>query len=598
MNPFSVVSTIVRYFTVVWGLAGPRVLVLLFLMVATVFSEAVGIALILPFLTQANIVGASDDRVSRLLAALFDAVNLHPTITTVMVVIIAVFLAKGCLSFSTLVYQAHVNSRLFQHLRSALVTSLSEVDYRYVLEKNTGAFTNVLTTEVGRAVTFSSLYFTVLSYLLTVIVFLAVSFVINPHFTVIAIAFGAVVAWAFGPVATRTRRYSRQISSENARLHALAIESIQSFKYLASTAGFAPVLTRLSVVKERLVRLQLRLTVLSSVVHGFSETIIVIGMLALVYYEVVVLGTNVSAVIVAVMLFFRCMTAIMGVQKNWQTLAASTGGIETVLDTIAELRARQERPGGRPAQRLTASIEFRNVSFAYAEKRVIEDVSLRIPHKSVVGIVGESGAGKSTFIDLVTGILKPTDGLVLIDGVDLRELDLRTWRQHIGYVTQEGVLFDDTVGGNISMWRSGTDHDEVMSAIRQAARSARCDDFIEMHPQAYDAVIGDRGVNLSGGQRQRLAIARELFKRPDLLILDEATSALDSEFEAGIHTSIESLRGTATVIIIAHRLSTVKRCDRIFVLEEGRVAEQGSFSELLATEGSRFARMCALQNTV
>ena len=228
---------------------------------------------------------------------------------------------------------------------------------------------------------------------------------------------------------------------------------------------------------------------------------------------------------------------------------------------------------------------------------MLEDVSLRIPHKTVVGIVGESGAGKSTFIDLVTGMLKPTDGQVLIDGVDLQELDLRAWRRRIGYVTQEGVLFDDTVGGNISMWSSGTDQDAVTPAIRQAARSARCDDFIDTHPQAYDAVIGDRGVNLSGGQRQRLAIARELFKRPDLLILDEATSALDSELERGIHTSIESLRGQATVIIIAHRLSTVKHCDRIFVLEEGRVAEQGSFSELLATEGSRFARMCALQHT-
>lgn len=361
---------------------------LLFLMVATVFSEAVGIALILPFLTQANIVGASDDRVSRLLAGLFDAVNLRPTITTVMVIIIAVFLAKGCLAFSTMVYQAHVNSRLFQQLRSTLVTSLSGVDYRYVLEKNTGFFTNVLTTEVGRAVTFSSFYFTVLSYLLNVIVFLAVSFVINPRFTAIAVAFGAVVACAFAPVATRTRQYSRRISAENGRLHALATESIQSFKYLASTAGFAPVLTRLSTVKERIVRLQLRLSVMSSVVHGFSESIIVIGMLALVYYEVVVVGTNISAVIVAIMLFFRCMTALMGVQKNWQTLSASTGGIETVLDTIADLKARQERPGGRPAQALAATVEFRNVSFAYGDTRVITDVSLRIPHKAIVGIVG------------------------------------------------------------------------------------------------------------------------------------------------------------------------------------------------------------------
>jgi subfamily B ATP-binding cassette protein MsbA len=485
---------------------------------------------------------------------------------------------------------------MFQNLRNTLVASLSAVDYRFVLEKNTGYFTNVLTMEVTRAVAFSSVYLSVLSYLINVAVFLVISCFINPQFTVIAVAFGAAVMFAFGSVATRAKHYSLRISSENAKLQALAIETVQSFKYLASTAGFAPVLRRFFGVAERLVELELKVTAVSSIIHGFSEPIVIMGMMVLVYYAVAIVGTSISSIVVAIMLFYRCMIAIMGVQKNWQTLSASTGGIETVLESISELRAHQERHGARPFVKLMDGIEFRHVSFAYAEKLVLEDVNLRIPCKSVVGIVGESGAGKSTFIDLITGMLKPTGGQVLIDGVNLLEIDRRDWRRRVGYVTQEGVLFDDTVARNISMWTSETDRGEVMDAVRQAARSARCDDFIETHPQAYEAVIGDRGVNLSGGQRQRLSIARELFRQPDVLILDEATSALDSELERDIHESIESLRGRATVIIIAHRLSTVRHCDRIIVLESGRLVEQGSFAELLARDGSMFARMCALQS--
>jgi len=594
--PLSSVAMLTRYFGVVWRFGGgPRVLLLLGLMIATAFSEAFGITLFLPFLAQMEVARAGEDAMSRLIARMFGAAGVEQSATSVMLIIIAVFLAKGCLAFSVMVYQAYINSRLFQSLRMTLAGALASTDYQFALQRNTGYFTNVMTLEVARAVTFFSIYLTVLSYLINLTVFLGISFLVNSRFTTIAIVFGAVVLFGFGFIAGQARRYSRRISAENARVQTLVIETVQAFKYLASTAGFGPLLRRLAVANQGLVGLELRMNAVSSVIHGFSESIVITGMMALVYYEVVFSGRAMSSILVPIMLFYRSMMAITGVQKNWQNLSTSTGSIETVLGAITDLELHRETHGVQPFSTLTQGIELRNVSFAYAERPILRNLNLRIPSHAIVGIVGESGVGKSTLVDLITGTIKPTSGAVLVDGMDLRQIDPAAWRRRIGYVTQDGVLFDDTVAQNISLWTLD-EEGRAMAGVEQSARNARCETFIAAQPEGYGALIGDRGVRLSGGQRQRLSIARELYKRPDLLILDEATSALDTELERDIQGSIDALQGVATVIIIAHRLSTVRGCDRIFVLDDGRLVEEGSFRDLLDREGSIFARMCGLQS--
>jgi ABC-type multidrug transport system fused ATPase/permease subunit len=200
-------------------------------------------------------------------------------------------------------------------------------------------------------------------------------------------------------------------------------------------------------------------------------------------------------------------------------------------------------------------------------------------------------------VDLLTLLLRPQSGAVLIDGVPGEEVELASWRTQIGYVSQETVVFDDTIAANIALQSVDPGRDtEVMQRVRDAARRAHIGHFVEEQlPDGYATVAGDRGVRLSGGQRQRLFIARELFKRPDLLILDEATSALDSESERAIQESIDSLRGEMTVVIIAHRLSTIRNVDRVFVLENGQVVEDGAYEELRARADSRFRDMVELQ---
>ena len=214
-----------------------------------------------------------------------------------------------------------------------------------------------------------------------------------------------------------------------------------------------------------------------------------------------------------------------------------------------------------------------------------------------IAILGESGVGKSTLVDLLTLLLKPQSGVIVIDGVNAHEVKLNSWRKQIGYVSQEPMVFDDTITNNISMWTGNPDTDPLqLQRVKYAAKQANIENFIENLPNGYDTQVGDRGIRLSGGQRQRLCVARELFKEPLLLILDEATSALDTESENYIKDSIEALKGKITVVQIAHRLSTIRNADYVYILRERKVVEEGTYMELASKSGSILVELLEQQN--
>jgi ABC-type multidrug transport system fused ATPase/permease subunit len=293
------------------------------------------------------------------------------------------------------------------------------------------------------------------------------------------------------------------------------------------------------------------------------------------------------------------MQAVISVQSGWQGTMDRIGSVEMVDDEFETVLIHQEQNGTRQLAPLNESIELRNVHFAYNEEDgdVLRDINVDIPANTSVALVGESGAGKSTLVDLLTLMLKPRTGTMKIDGVPHDEVDLASWRDQIGYVSQETVVFDDTVANNISLWQGDLDEDPALrERVIHAAERAHAHHFIQDLPDGYQTVVGDRGVRLSGGQRQRLFVARELFKQPNLLLLDEATSDLDTASEQHIQQSIDALTGEVTVVIIAHRLSTVKNADRVYVLDEGRVIEAGTYEELRMREDGEFREMVEMQS--
>lgn len=256
-----------------------------------------------------------------------------------------------------------------------------------------------------------------------------------------------------------------------------------------------------------------------------------------------------------------------------------------------QARACAEPSGARPFTGIRQGIALERVTFAYpGQAPVLEELTLTIPKGRMVAFVGSSGVGKSTLLDLLMGFHEPTRGRIVVDGVPLQELDLQTYRSRIGYVPQDTVLFHASIRDNLR-WANDAATDED---IRQACRQANAEEFIERLPERYDTVVGDRGVRLSGGQCQRVALARAILRDPDLLILDEATSSLDAQSERLIQQAIERIAKETTVVIVAHRLSTIVRADAIYVLEGGRIVEEGTYAQLLQKQGA-FSRMTQLQ---
>jgi subfamily B ATP-binding cassette protein MsbA len=279
------------------------------------------------------------------------------------------------------------------------------------------------------------------------------------------------------------------------------------------------------------------------------------------------------------------------VNANLQQAIAASTRIFEILDMHSEVA---ERPGAVPLEGVRREIEFRDVTFAYDEgagKTVLKNVSFRAQAGQAIALVGLSGAGKTTLVNLVPRFYDVTAGAILIDGVDVRDLTLKSLRHHIGIVTQDTVLFDDTVANNIAYGVRGA----TRAAIEEAARAAHAHEFIDALPLKYDTRIRERGQLLSGGERQRLAIARALLKNSPILILDEATSSLDAQSELLVQDALANLMRNRTSFVIAHRLSTVRRADAIVTLERGRVAEIGRHDELLARPGGVYAKLYALQ---
>jgi len=585
-----------RYLSAFRRFLGNKIFFLLPLSLLAVSADSLGIMMILPLLKASEMAGDSLGEATDFLLSIIKALGIPQTTMGILLFMGVVFLAKGFIRFAEGGFRVYLQARLERDLKTKLLMYYTTMEYEFYISKNTGHFLNVINQQIPGFVASFISFVRFNSQGVTTLGYFGFAAVVSCVFTGMASAAGLVVLLIFRLISNFSRNLSMKLSFEASLLNKFLIQLLQSVKYLSSTSSMEPLSRSARGSIRNVAGHQLKQQAARVFTDTVREPITVWFVIGIILIQVMAFRESIAPIIVAVMLFHRALGAVVSVQGTWQGVMNSVGGLEMSLEEFERVSKNQEVLGEKKIGEFKEKIVFNNVDFAYGAKNVIKDINLEIPLNASVALVGESGAGKSTMVDLITLLLKPRSGQITVDGIPHTELDYRNWRQNIGMVTQDTVVFDDTIANNISLWSCDYQRSRTCrSRIEEAAEKAYCSPYIHELPNHYQTLVGERGIRLSGGQKQRLSIARELFKNPRLLILDEATSSLDTQSERYIQKSIDELKGKMTVVVIAHRLSTIRNMDYIYVLNKGRIIEEGSYEELMARENSRFGSMVAAQ---
>lgn len=419
---------------------------------------------------------------------------------------------------------------------------------------------------------------------------------LSPKLTALSLVIAPLLTLSLQPILRKLRRGHRRLRNEYGEMTSVLQEAAAGIRLVKSFRGEAYETERFTRASQTYSSGMVKMTRVSLLSQPFTEvigtTVAVIILWIGAQEALEPNATFTSEMLITFMIFvMRLLPPFKALSQTPTTAQQSLAAAERLFDVLDRPTEQQKDRGTRVVTGFEHAVEFEDVTFAYDDEPVLQDISFVAPKGTVVALVGASGAGKSTLVDLIPRFYEPQDGVIRIDGVDTRDITLPSLRAITGIVSQDTVLFNDTVRNNLAY---GAASKYTQEQIEAAARAANAHDFIMALPQGYDTVLGERGTRLSGGQRQRLAIARALLLDPPILILDEATSALDTESERLVQEAIDRLLAGRTVFVIAHRLSTVVHADQILVLDRGRIVERGTHAELLALRGVYF-RLHSLQ---
>ena len=512
--------------------------------------------------------------------------------------IIGFSLVKGIGAYFSAYLMTDVGQRVVRDLRNDVFGHVLGQSAGFFSKHTTGGLMSRIINDITRiqqvvAETLGDL----LRETITVVVLAGLLFFIDARLALVAVICAPLVVYPLVRLGQRVRRTTRRSQEELEHLSHITVEAFTGHRIVKAFSAEQFEQYRFKAASQRLYRTTMKVTSTMAVLPPLMEWLGAFGIVGVLWYGMNRINSGVMSTgdfmtfVSALLMMYGPVKKLSRVNANIQQAVAASERVFEMLDTHSEVK---DRPDAKHLDGLVSGISFRDVGFSYDDQTsagVLENVTFEVEAGQVVAIVGLSGAGKTTLVNLVPRFYDVSTGSILLDGIDIRNLSLRSLRENIGIVTQETVLFDDTIAHNIAYSTPNADRD----SIKNAARAAHAHEFIERLDGGYDAVIGERGQRLSGGQRQRLAIARALLKNSPILILDEATSSLDAESELLVQDALSKLLLNRTSFVIAHRLSTVRRADAIVVLDEGQVCEIGRHEELLERPNSVYGRLYAMQ---
>ncbi|NGY38452.1 ABC transporter ATP-binding protein [Flavobacterium sp. XN-5] len=514
----------------------------------------------------------------------------------VVLMVITTFLLKNLFNYLASHHIMHLKNGVLRDLRKSMYKKIIDLPISFYSEKRKG---DIMARMLGDVNEVQNSFFSILELVvkepLTIIFALATMFIISTKLTLFVLIFMPISGWIISKLAKNLRAQSLQAQKESGMLISIVDETLGGLKVIKSYNAEPTFKNRFNDSVTRLLNLTNSIGSRNNLATPLSEFLGVTTIAVLLFYggNLVLIDKTLdgSAFIVYLTLAFNILTPAKAISKASYSVKNGLAAAERVFEVLEVENEITSKENAVVKNTFESDITIKNINFKYEDEKVLKDFSLQVKKGQTVALVGQSGSGKSTIANLLTRFYDVNEGTITIDGISIQDMNLQSLRGLMGLVTQDSILFNDTIKANILIGKIDATDDEIIEALK----IANAYEFVNELPNGIHTNIGDSGNKLSGGQKQRLSIARAVLKNPPIMILDEATSALDTESEKFVQVALENMMQNRTSIVIAHRLSTIKNADVIIVMKKGKIVEQGSHDELIALEGT-YNKLVSLQS--
>jgi len=550
--------------------------------------EGIGISTIIPlfsFVTGGR--GHGEDFITQFIESIFTFFNIPYTLKILLVFIMALFFLKAILYFFFKFFSVYVVSNYEKKTRENLLKKTFVATWPFLSKQKIGYLDQILNTDTRHSAIVLTRISETLPTITNTIIYTVVAFSISPFITFLTVLFGLFIFLLLRPLLQRNKHASLSITNAYKDMAHFVNEHIIGIKTLKATHVHKQAqkegINFFESVRIENIRIGLLVNGSTAIIQPIGIFFILV-IFAVFYKSGTFNFASFAVVVYAINKIFAQVQIGQNQLHNFSTLLPY---LEHVVGYEKSIENNKEKDVGKHSFIFKKTLELKDLSFSYENnERSIKNINLTIKKGQIVGIIGPSGAGKTTIVDFLLRLLEPQSGEITLDGVSIKDIKLKSWREKVGYVAQDIFLLNDTIESNIQFYDKNIKKEDIIAA----AKTSYIHEVISTFPDGYRTIVGERGTRLSGGQRQRIVLARILARKPDILILDEATSSLDNESEVHIQKAIEKLHGKMTIIIIAHRLSTVRNADHLFVIENGEVIEKGKPDDLLKENDSYFSK--------
>ncbi|WP_445713890.1 ABC transporter ATP-binding protein [Flavobacterium sp.] len=572
-----------------------RLFVMILLGVIVGVLDGFGLAMFMPLLEMVNEAKqANGSSLGNLgfLVTFMESLGLSLSLSAVLLMMVFFFIFKGIFKFFASFYNANLRKFFITKIRNQLLTSFNSISFKYFVTSDVGRIQNTMSVEIERASAAFYNYANTMQQTIMVIVYISFAFFVDIRFALLVTIGGLLSNFLYKAIYKKTKGNSKSFSKDSHLYQGQIIQYVSNFKYLKATALLSFYTAQLRKSINAIEKSRFSIGKYSAILESAREPILIVIVSAVILIQTTLLKGSLGPILVSLLFFYRALSSLMNLQNSYNRFLELSGSLENLMQFQEEIYAAKEFKGKEAIANIKNGLVLKDVGLYYDKVGVLKQINLSVLKNESIAFVGESGSGKTTMVNILAGLLPPDEGTFFINGIDRKIIDITTYQRKIGYITQDPVIFTDTIFNNVTLWAPPTEAN--LKRFQRIMIQASLTSFIEAQPRGAETILGSDGVNLSGGQKQRISIARELFKDIEILILDEATSALDSETEKAIQVSIDALKGQYTIFMVAHRLSTIRNVDRIVVMNKGEIQQTGSYAQLLESSPI-FKKMVALQ---